>query len=210
MFKKQFKIKSQVQLKSSEKKKFATEVSSIFPRLSASEISEITSNKVDIMKMKILTFTEECVDVYIVDKTPLFFEIPDLKCKLPTIYMCWKYPHIVTTFTTNSVVLEKLKAGADLFLPGVYTDTEEYQSCNFDERDPAAVNVITNAAACVVGRCLAPKGHFTAPDSCLVSGRLLKVFHSVGDYLCKYHPMPVPSMGTPAKVSGTIFRSIEK
>lgn len=207
MFKKPFKVKSQIQLKSSEKKKFGNDVKNLFPALSDEEISFFSNSKDSIMKMKIVTFSDEIVEVYLVDKLPMFFDVVDLKVKLPTVYMCWKFPHIVTMFTTDCSVLDKIRNGADLFLPGVYLDTADFEKCAFQAKDAAAVNLTTNSAAFAVGQCLMSKNQVLS-EAALLGGRLLKVFHAVGDYLCKIHPQPMPSMDPPFKVRSEVLRYV--
>lgn len=202
MFKKPFKVKSQIQLKSSEKKKFANELKTYFPALTDEDVSFFSNNKESIMKTKITTFNEELVEVYVVEKIPMFFDIVDSNIKLPTIFMVWKFPHILPTITTNSFVLEKLKNGADLFLPGVLAEGLLYDEREFRRKDPLGINLIDNKATIAVGHCLMDKKEILDSQIENHRGKVVQIFHIVGDNLYKFHPKPeLVRLGPPEWVS---------
>lgn len=54
-----------------------------------------------------------------VQKDPMFFMIEREKEIYPTVYMLWKYPNLLHTFTTQDPVIDVLVGGADLMLPGI-------------------------------------------------------------------------------------------
>lgn len=59
-----------------------------------------------------------------VQKDPMFFMIEREKEIYPTVYMLWKYPNLLRTFTTQDPVIDVLLGGADLMLPGIVVKGE--------------------------------------------------------------------------------------
>lgn len=105
MFIKAVKTKSNVQLKSSERKKLQQKVSTKF-NVTQDELNTLFPNKSSISLVKIITHGEDIVSVYAVDKRPLFFETPD-QVFLPTVYTLWLVPNMIPAFTTHPAVSEK-------------------------------------------------------------------------------------------------------
>lgn len=201
MFKKPFKQKSQVQLKSSEKKKLGNELKTYFPLLQDSDISLFCNSKDSITKLKVTTFKDENVDIYMVEKVPIFFEVFESNIKLPTVFMVWKCLHAVPTFTTTSNVYDKLRHGADLFFPGVIMEGLSYSPGDFKKNDPVAVNLIENKACIAVGQATIDRVDIFLKDV-EPTGKAVKVFHTVGDHLYKLHPEPkYIQLGAPEWVS---------
>lgn len=196
MFKKPFKLKSQVQLKSSEKKKLSNEIKKFFPVLTDEEISSISGSKENISRLRLVTFKEENVEVIIVDKVPLFFEIQqDNSIILPTVFMAWRFPHALPHFTTNKYVLDKLKNGANLFFPGVIMEGLAFTQIDFKSNDAVAINLIDNKAAVSIGQSVLNKSDIFLNKQ---NGLAVVVFHHAGDHLFKLHSEPIlPKLGAP-------------
>lgn len=116
MFIKPFKTKSNVQLKSSDRKKLQSKVVERYA-LSDDQLSLLFASKATISQIKIITHSDQIVTVYACDKKPLFFECPESGF-LPTVYSLWLVPTMVPFFTTHPAVLPRLANGADLMLPG--------------------------------------------------------------------------------------------
>ena len=57
--------------------------------------------------------------VFQVEKEPLFFMFEKEKKIFPSVYLLWRYPDLLPTFTTQPPVIKNLANGADLMLPGV-------------------------------------------------------------------------------------------
>lgn len=106
MFVKAVKTKSNVQMKSSERKKLQQKVSTKF-NVTQDELNTLFPNKSSISLIKLITHSEDIVSVYAVDKRPLFFETPD-QVFLPTVYTLWLVPNLLPSFTTHPAVSEKL------------------------------------------------------------------------------------------------------
>lgn len=104
MFIKAVKTKSNVQLKSSERKKLQQKVSTKF-NVSPDDLNVLFPNKSSISLIKLITHSEDIVSVYAIDKRPLFFETPD-QVFLPTVYTLWLVPNLLPAFTTHPAVSE--------------------------------------------------------------------------------------------------------
>lgn len=152
-----------------------------------------------IILCKITTHNNQLVDVYVVNQVPLFFTYNEQL--FPTIYFLWKYPDCLLYFTTYSGVVDKLKGGADLMLPGVVfpkfnMDLPEAMSM-FERNTRVYVNVTTNKAAIAVG---VTAESTTVLNSQRNRGKCVIIYHSIDDYLCKINdmqPLPQPELGIP-------------
>lgn len=118
MFIKPFKTKSNVQLKSSDRKKLQNKISTKFS-ITDEELSILFPSKGTVSLVKIITHCEQIITVYAVDKLPLFFEISS-NTLLPTVYALWQVPNMLPSFTTHPDVLLRLAKGANLMLPGLF------------------------------------------------------------------------------------------
>lgn len=202
MFRKPFKPKFESQLKNSDKKKFGNDLMSLFPALTDSDISTIVNSKTNIVRIKAVTFKEEDVEIYSMNKMPMYVHLIDSDIKLPTVFMLWRFPHMVPCVTINATVLSKLKNGTDLFFPGVYREGLHFYKEDFKKNDKIAINLINNKAAMAIGISLSNKDILlNSPDNKSV-GRVVKVYHTEGDFLFKmYNDAVVPQLGPPEWVS---------
>ncbi|XP_063607889.1 eukaryotic translation initiation factor 2D-like [Penaeus indicus] len=153
MFTKPFKIKSQTQLKGSDRKKLRTELSKMYPSLTAEDVNKLVPSKEDVTLIKMYCHRGESVNVYQVQKDPMFFMIEREKEIYPTVYMLWKYPDLLRTFTTQDPVIDVLVGGADLMLPGIVVKGQVGPTSygKFEKGLPAAVNTLENKAPQAVG-----------------------------------------------------------
>lgn len=117
MFIKAFRVKSNTAIRGSDRRKLRSDVSHAFPRLSQEELTEIIPNKEEMSVMRIMTHSGQNVTVFCLNGEPIFFDVE--KKVIPTVYTLWKFPDMLLSFTTWPLVLDKLKGGADLMLPGV-------------------------------------------------------------------------------------------
>lgn len=202
MFIKPFKTKSNVQLKSSDRKKLQSKVIERYA-LTDEQLSLLFTSKATISQIKIITHSEQIVTVYACDKKPLFFECPESGF-LPTIYSLWLVPTMVPFFTTHPAVLPRLANGADLMLPGktssgsqntqpfffictlkLYLGVIKFgqgvRSYGYHKKDEiVAVNLTSNKAAVAIGRLAR-----SSEDLYMSAGQgiCVKVFHVFGDKL---------------------------
>ena len=119
MFVKAFRVKSQTQLKGSDKKKLKADIKKAFPSFNDEELNGLIPNKDEIIQSKIATHNEDSVLVYFHQKCPLFFQFEKEKQLFPTVYTLWRHPDLLLSFPTWPLVMPKLANGADLMLPGI-------------------------------------------------------------------------------------------
>ena len=81
LFLKPFRVKSNTQMKGSDKKKLKATVKKHFPVLSEEDLNSMLPTKDEIVVSKIYTFSEESVLLYIHAKNTVFFELEKEKVK---------------------------------------------------------------------------------------------------------------------------------
>ncbi|KAF4530566.1 hypothetical protein B566_EDAN009721 [Ephemera danica] len=199
MFLKPFKVKTNTQLKGSERKKIRLEIQKSFPELSDEDLQQILPPKDPITCMKLWTSSNEQAMVYCTPSIPVVFEVE--KVMYPTVYFLWQFPHLLYTFTTWPPVLSKLTSGADLMLPGVIVD-DPFTIKSFGKMEKGtrvAVNLSTNKAPVAVG-----KTALSSMDMYMSAkrGKGVHILHTIGDHLW-FHSQrpPVPELGPPEVLS---------
>ncbi|XP_063237573.1 eukaryotic translation initiation factor 2D [Bacillus rossius redtenbacheri] len=197
MFNKPFKVKSNSQLKASERKRFFLDVLKSFPQLTAEELQNVIPNKEVIITMKVQTHGGQIVLVYCVLKDPLVFEIE--KVMFPTVYMLWKFPNLLHTFTTWPDVLPRVLGGADLMLPGIVLKNGAHINAygKLSKGDRIAVNMTTNKAPFAVG-----KAALSSYDMYMSGrhGKAVEILHFVGDELWSIGTrVTLPELGPPVE-----------
>jgi len=198
MFAKSYRVKSQTQMKGSDKKKFRANVKKAFFSDDVTSDAEALLDsflppKEDMSVSKIYTFAGDSVLVYYAGnsavKDPLFFELDKQKTLFPTVYMLWKCPQLMDSkrrcITTSGGVVPKLQNGADLMMPGVVSDVASRGMKAFGEGklkkgDPVFVNLVENCAAVAVGTAAND-----SEDLYMQAGRgkAVILLHCVGDKL---------------------------
>lgn len=187
MFIKAFKVKSNVQVKATDKKKIRQRISHQFPNLSEDCLNKIASTKDSFMNIKIITHSGDLVTIYSIEKKPMFFEIDETNKLYPTVYAMWLVPDLCALFTTHSNVFPKLANGADLMLPGVVRqDGTDLRSWGRHEKgDIVAVNLTSNKSAVAVGHL-----NRSSEDMYMSAGTgvCVNVIHVFGDKLWSIEP----------------------
>lgn len=123
MFIKPFKIKSNTQIKTTERKKIRGHIESAF-KISDDDLNKLFPNRSILNQLKLITNSNDQVTLYSCDRRPMFFEfnLRDLHSEkivlAPTVYSLWIVPNLAPAFTTHPAVLPRLANGADLMLPG--------------------------------------------------------------------------------------------
>ncbi|KAF9363481.1 hypothetical protein BGX34_004057 [Mortierella sp. NVP85] len=131
MFKKPLaSLKSFSPLRSSDKRRLRDEILATYPVLRDMEpindtpISAIITPE-GLQSAKFTSHVEEPGTLYTDNEgTPLWFKIGAGKNDsiiVPTVYTLWKFPNLVPGLTTWNPVVDKLRNGADLMIPGVIT-----------------------------------------------------------------------------------------
>lgn len=148
-----------------------------FPNLTEADIENLLPKKEVVTLLKLVTSSNEIVHVYTIQKCPIAFDIRGVV--FPTVYLLWKFPNMLPSFTTHSQVISFLTSGADLMLPGVITPPNKYG--NLPEGAPAYVNVSDNQAAVAVGVTAQTSFDMLRSGG---KGKCLTVYHIYGDKLC--------------------------
>ncbi|TGZ40075.1 Ligatin, partial [Temnothorax longispinosus] len=198
MFIKPFKVKTNYQLKGTERKKLCEEVLVAYPSLSDEEIHALLPKKEPISIMKIVTHSGHVGKVYCVAKIPMFFQLDSYDTLLfPTIYTLWHHPYLLNAFTTHTPVVSKLLAGANLMLPGLILKEPVtlYSFGKLPKGTPVLINTEENKAAVAVGvTALSSEDMYMAAGH----GKCVEVFHVIGDMLCQLGKPPLrPDLGLP-------------
>lgn len=102
MFIKPFKVKSNVQLKATEKKKFRAKINSSFPDVTEDNLNDLVPTKSSVSIVKIIANNGVQLQVYTVDKRPMFFDIENKM--FPTVYTMWIVHGMLPVFTTHPQV----------------------------------------------------------------------------------------------------------
>uniref|UniRef100_A0A182JXY4 SUI1 domain-containing protein n=1 Tax=Anopheles christyi TaxID=43041 RepID=A0A182JXY4_9DIPT len=204
MFIKPFKIKSNILVTGSEKKRLRQRVMAQFNRedeetATSSPLGELFGNRAKVCTVKIITYHEDPVTVYTSDKRPIFFELNGKL--LPTVYTLWSCPDLVPAFTTHATVLPKLANGADLMIPGVVKKGTNLASWGRHQKDDVvAVNLTSNRAAVGVGLLAHSSNDLYM---CGGHGVCVRMMHVFGDKLWGMEPsvcQQVPLQGSVVSV----------
>lgn len=209
MFKKPIKIKSNNQVKGSERKGIKDLFHKNFPNAPEAELNSLFNNKKDPLNcVKLVTHDNEVLQVYIMQKQPLFFNVRE---KLfPTVFLLWKMPNLIPSFTTHPQVMNFISSGADLMLPGVVTPPSHTglpKYGNVLTGTPVYVNLSNNKAAVAVG--VAYQSSFDM-DRAGGKGKCVVVHHFYGDHLCSVDgnsSISKPNLGAPEWLSLNNYES---
>jgi len=184
IFIKPFRVKSNTQMKGSDKKKLKAALKKSFSKLTDDDLNQLLPAKEEIVVSKIFTFSEESVLLYIHNKNTVFFEMEKDKIFFPSIYTLWKYPEMIPFLTTWPPVMSRIANGADLMLPGVIVDEEKgikaYCDGKLSKGDLVAVNLQSNKAPVAVGTAwLSSEDMYMAARK----GKCVNTVHFYGDQL---------------------------
>ncbi|XP_018565650.1 eukaryotic translation initiation factor 2D [Anoplophora glabripennis] len=198
MFKKVLKIKSNNQLKASERKAFKDLLLKTFPNLTENELNDFLPKKEVLNVVKLVTADDITVQVYTVQKRPMVFET--LGRLFPTVYFLWKFPNIIYAFTTHQKVTQFINSGADLMLPGVVVPPPQSGLPKFgsvSENETVYVNLTNNVAAIAVGVTSQSSGAMSLANG---RGKCVIIRHFYGDNLCTLDNtpiLPIVNLGSP-------------
>ncbi|XP_060517587.1 eukaryotic translation initiation factor 2D [Cylas formicarius] len=197
MFKKPIRIKSNNPVKGSERKSFKDKVCASFKTFTEAQANDLLHKKEVLYCAKVVTHKDEVVQLFVVNKVPFFFSVGE---KLfPTIYLLWKYPDLIYSFTTHPQVFNFITSGADLMLPGIITPPLSSGISKYghvSEGSVVSVNLSNNKAPIAVGVACQDS------DSMIRShgrGKCVTIYHFYGDNLCVFNgisSIPIPNMGT--------------
>ncbi|XP_050672901.1 eukaryotic translation initiation factor 2D isoform X1 [Leptidea sinapis] len=177
MFAKPYKLKSNNTLKNTEKKHLLHRLQNAFPAAEEDKIKELIPIKSTSSLMKLIVHSGDTVGVYVVDSFPIMIEIEETL--IPTVCALWKYPELIPNIVIHSPVLNKVKGGAPLYVPGVVTDPSHFP--RFSKGSLVSASTTDNAAACIVGKATMSSGDLLVASM----GVCMDILHVFGDLLCK-------------------------
>jgi len=199
LFNKPFRVKSNSQMKGSDKKKLKQQLQKCFPTLTETDLNRLIPTKDEIITSKIYTFAGESVLLYIHDRDTVFFQMEKEKTFFPSVYTLWKHPKLLPVFTTMPPVLAKLINGADLMLPGIIIDETKgikaYLDGKLEKGDLLSINMSNNSAPVAIGR-----AHRSSEDMYMAvrRGKGVDILHCYGDQLWSAGSrVELPDLGPP-------------
>ncbi|KAK5639024.1 hypothetical protein RI129_011516 [Pyrocoelia pectoralis] len=116
----------------------------------------------------------------------------------PTVFFLWKYPDCILYFTMENIAMNKLKAGANVILPGMCSKQVDFSDTISLLGDMCVyVNTVSNKSAIAVGKTMSNNIQCHEEE---YNGTYVIIHHVVGDYLCQFNDLkgqPKPEMGMP-------------
>ncbi|XP_076658755.1 eukaryotic translation initiation factor 2D [Halictus rubicundus] len=208
MFIKPFKVKSNNQLKGTERKKLCQEILAAYPTLTDEEVQLLIPKKEAISVMKIITHNGQLGKLYCVAKIPMFFQVDSLHLPLlPTIYTLWQHPNLLIVFTTRQPVISKLASGANLMLPGVVIKEPVtlYSFGKLQKGTLVSVDTDDNKASVAVGiTALSSEDMYMSGGY----GKCIEILHVIGDMLCQLGKPPKrPNLGPSVNIDDDADKS---
>lgn len=193
MFAKPFRVKSNTALKGSDRRKLRADVSSLFPALSAENLSELMPSKEELNIVKVYAHKGDSLNIY-VHKNPIIFEVE--KNLYPTVYTLWSFPDILPAFTTWPPVLEKMAGGADLMLPGVVVPSTGLPVVQ--QGVLCAINVVGSRAPVAIGVTTMSTREMLASG---MKGKGFNIIHTFKDQLWAYGDKSGPPVIAPVETA---------
>ncbi|KAI8606610.1 hypothetical protein EDD21DRAFT_400249 [Dissophora ornata] len=185
-------LKSFSPLRSSDRRRLRDEILASFPVLKDMEpINDIPINTIiapdGLQSAKFTSYIDEPGTLYNdADGTPLWFKISSSKKNsmiLPTVYTLWKFPNLIPALTTWNPVVDKLRNGADLMIPGVIT-ANDTKVPDLEEGAPVAILARGNKYPLGVGTMAASGREITASrGSVPPKGKAVHILHVHQDQL---------------------------
>ncbi|XP_014230139.1 eukaryotic translation initiation factor 2D [Trichogramma pretiosum] len=195
MFTKAFRVKSNNQLKGTERKKLSNDLNQAYPSLQQEDIQKLLPKKEVISVVKVVTHSEKIVKIYYNDKIPLFFQIDSSSILFPTIFTLWNYPGLLYSYITRTAVVRNLTNGANLMLPGVVIDgpIKFHSYGKLSKGTPVSIITEDNKAPVAVGfTSLSSEDMYMSNGH----GKCVDIMHVFGDYLCDIDKAPLrPNLG---------------
>lgn len=183
MFIKPFKIKSNVRLRNTDRKRLRAQLEAQYPSLSASQLDEVcpVGRGGELFQLRLLCHGGDAVVAYCLDTEPVFFE-QDGGRLVPTVYTLWRLPSLLPYLCTWEAVIERLAGGADFMAPGLAGYSERLSEAR--PGDAVAIRVAgSGRAALAVGRLLqSPQALMAGPQA----GKAVAIAHVLGDQLWAY------------------------
>uniref|UniRef100_A0AC34GTC5 Pre-PUA domain-containing protein n=1 Tax=Panagrolaimus sp. ES5 TaxID=591445 RepID=A0AC34GTC5_9BILA len=183
MFKKPFTVKSNTNVRNSDRRKILLKIGESSADLFRKSLFSIAS---------IITSSGISTNLYICEKQPLFFEERNNGPLYPTIYLAWQTPKSFPTLYIPE--FSYIQNGADLMLPGVLLN-DRIQLPMIERDSPICISIYSEKLDSIkgpvaVGRCLMSKDEMIASS---MKGKGVQIFHYYQDALWEYgHRETIP------------------
>ena len=179
MFLRPMRVKSNVVVKATERKRLCRRVTTQFPELETSILDILLPSKCGLDTTRVTTDSGTIVSIISVNKEPLFFEYDDRL--FPTVYTLWQACNLVKSIYTWQPVMEKMLGGADLMLPGVVGKERGGETIEgIVKGQICAIALVGNRSAVGVAISLMSSQEML---ECRMRGKGFKVLHLYGDKL---------------------------
>ncbi|XP_022659748.1 eukaryotic translation initiation factor 2D-like [Varroa jacobsoni] len=178
MFRKPFRVKTNMQLKGSDRKKFRSNLERCFPATVDPQAYPLTSKENQVTQTKLVCHRGEIVQVYSINADPVVFEY--LSKWFLTVYAIWKAPSAVPVLLTWEAVIRKLSNGADLMIPGVVVRDENRDAyMGLSKGDVVQIRVVGCSQAVAIGVMLISGKELVTNQK----GKAVQVVQIYGDHL---------------------------
>uniref|UniRef100_A0A1I7SSF2 PUA domain-containing protein n=1 Tax=Bursaphelenchus xylophilus TaxID=6326 RepID=A0A1I7SSF2_BURXY len=176
MFKKPFSVKSNTNIRNSERKK-------LFASFPSDSVDKFPSKAVFSI-CKVINFQQREVNVYFCERTPVFFNISDDANIYPTLYFLWQFPAAIPILLIHDQVFEFIQNGADLMLPGVFIHPD-YKFPEFPVNSPVSIGIYSGKHGTVSGPVAVGVSLMSSQEmrACGMKGRGVTVHHVIHDHL---------------------------
>ncbi|VDO60239.1 unnamed protein product [Heligmosomoides polygyrus] len=178
MFRKPFVVKKNNNMRNSDVKKFLNRL--------PPDVSELVPKKALVAHAKLSTYNGTTMNMYLVDKEPMFFDFDSEGVLFPTVYCTRLAPLSFPMLLIHEPVLRNLENGADLMLQGVVRK-HELPMAQFARGDAVTISIISNGGQ-VVGPMVIGTALMSSQDIIAnrFEGRGVQVLHIFRDLLCGY------------------------
>ncbi|KAJ1365786.1 hypothetical protein KIN20_026220 [Parelaphostrongylus tenuis] len=184
MFRKPFSVKKNTNLRNSDTKKLLQRI--------PEEAAAVLPKKALVAHVRLQAFNGTIINLYTVDKEPMFFDFDPAGFLFPTLYFTWINPAAFPVFVVHESVLQYLENGADLMLPAVIR--ERMPLSEFPRGSP--VTILTHKdgqimGPMVVGAALMSSEEMVANN---FKGKGVQVLHIFKDTLWEFGSRKSPSV----------------
>nr|CAB3241582.1 eukaryotic translation initiation factor 2D-like [Phallusia mammillata] len=194
MFNKPFRVKSNVALRSSERKRILNQVKQLYSTEENEEqLSGCFSSKEETNVVKIQTHKGKSVTIYTAQKDALFFELDNRL--FPTLPAIWRFNIRLPALTTHLPVIPKLANGADLMLPGVVLPQLIEQWISFAKGAIVGINTEENITCLSLGITLMSSEDMLHNTD--RHGKAVQIVHNFGDHLWAFGEKVQPPIVKP-------------
>lgn len=150
------------------------------------DVSELVPKKALVAHAKLSTYNGTTMNMYLVDKEPMFFDFDSEGVLFPTVYCTRLAPLSFPMLLIHEPVLRNLENGADLMLQGVVRK-HELPMAQFARGDAVTISIISNGGQ-VVGPMVIGTALMSSQDIIAnrFEGRGVQVLHIFRDLLWEF------------------------